>query len=67
MPASVFDAVSVVMSGAPAFSPVESWYEVLFAAGAESAPEAIVGRATAATAIARASQGRVSGRTSASG
>ena len=25
MPASVFDAVSVVMSGAPAFSPVESW------------------------------------------
>ena len=56
------------MSGAAGFSPDESWYVVLFAAtlgaaGAESAPEATVGSATTATAIARRSPGRVSGRT----
>jgi hypothetical protein len=61
------------MSGAAGFSPDESWYDVLFAAiaagaaGVEGAPEAIIGSAAMATAIARTSQGRVSGRTSASG
>ena len=60
----------VVMSGAAGSSPTESWYVVELAAGAagpESAPEAAAGRATTATAIARASHGRVSGRTCASG
>ena len=72
-PASVFDTVSVVMSGAAGFSPDESWYVVSFAAvaagaaGEESAPEAAAGSATTATAIARTRPGRVSGRTSASG
>ena len=65
-PASVFDTVIAVMSGAAAFSPDESWYVGLFAAiavGAENAPDAAVGRATTATAVARTSPGRVSGRT----
>jgi hypothetical protein len=64
----VFDAVSVVMSGAAAFSPDESWYVVEFAAtavgatGAENAPEATVGSATTARAIANSRPGRVSDR-----
>jgi hypothetical protein len=59
----------VVMSGAAAFSPDESWYVVLLAviavvdAGPESAPDATVGSATTATAIANTMPGRISGRT----
>jgi hypothetical protein len=69
-PASLFETMTVEMSGAAGFSPVESVYVVLLAAirvGAAfpegNAPVAPAGTATTATARARTSQGDFRRRT----
>ena len=68
--ASSFDTTIVVTSGAVGSSPTESLNVIVLAVGAfgaEGAPEAAVGIATMATAIARTSHGRISVRTCGSG